>query len=116
MEKIISTLKRIPIRTWVSIIMVVIVIINYVLTMMGKPLINLGEEEITYVVNTLLSIVMIGYTAWQNNSTSENAIIADEILFALRDGIISKDEIETFIDNHKNLIDNNNNKVETKNE
>ena len=107
MEKVINTMKKVPVRTWVSIVMVVIVAINYVLTIMGKPLINLGEEEITYAVNTLLSIVMIGYTAWQNNSATENAIIADEILFALRDGVISKEEVEEFIAKHKNSIEEN---------
>lgn len=100
-NKIIERIKKIPTRTYVSMVMVIIVIINYILTTMGKPLINLGEEEITYAVNTIINMILIGYAAWENNSISEKAIIADEILFALRDGVISKDEIEDFINKHK---------------
>lgn len=99
--KIIETLKKIPVRTYVSAIMVLIVIINYVLTAMGKPIINLGEETITYSVNTVLNLIFIGFSMWKNNSVTDNAIAADEVLYMLRDGKITKEELEEFINNHK---------------
>ena len=100
-EKIIEKLKKIKPHTWVSLVMVLIVICNYALTAMGKPLINLGEEEITYAVNTILNLVFIGYAAYKNNSITEKAQLSDEILYALRDGKISKEELEQFIADHK---------------
>ena len=54
------------------------------------------------VVNIVLNTVFILYPAWKNNSVTEKATIADEILYALRDGNISKEEIEDFIEKHKN--------------
>lgn len=99
--KIIETLKKIPARTYISAVMVIIVIINYILTALGKPIINLGEDVITYGVNTVLNLIFIGFSMWKNNSVTDNAIVADEVLYMLRDGKISKDELETFIENHK---------------
>lgn len=97
----IETLKKIKPHTWVSIIMVIIAIVNYVLIAMGKPVINLEEEAITYGVNTVLNLVFIAYPMWKNNSITENALIADDLLFMLRDGKIDKSELEQFIEEHK---------------
>lgn len=97
----IETLKKIKPHTWVSIVMVIIAIVNYVLIAMGKPVINLEEEAITYGVNTVLNLVFIAYPMWKNNSITENALIADDLLFMLRDGKIDKSELEQFIEEHK---------------
>lgn len=97
-----ETLKKIKPHTWVSLIMVIVVAINYIFIALGKPAINLGEEEITYAVNTIINIVFIGYAAYKNNSVTQNAQMADEVLYALRDGKITKEELETFITEHKN--------------
>lgn len=94
--------SRVKPHTWVSLMMVIIVIINQVLTALGKPIINIGEDQITYFVNTVMNIAFIGYAAWKNQSVTDNAQMADEILYALRDGKISKDELEQFIEDHKN--------------
>lgn len=99
--KIIETLKKIKPHTYVSIVMVIIAIVNYVLIAIGKPVINLEEEAITYGVNTVLNLVFIAYPMWKNNSITENALIADDLLFMLRDGKIDKSELEQFIEEHK---------------
>lgn len=97
-----EAIKKIKPHTWVSLVMVVLVVVNYALTAMGKPIINVGEEDITYIVNTVLNLVFIGYAAYKNNSITSNAQMADEVLYALRDGKITKEELEGFIENHKN--------------
>lgn len=99
--KIIETLKKIKPHTYVSIVMVIIAIVNYVLTAMGKPIINLGEDAVTYGVNTVLNLIFIGYPMFKNNSVTDNAIIVDDVLYMLRDGKISKEELEQFIEEHK---------------
>lgn len=94
--------KSIKPHTWVSVLMVLVVIVNQVLSVIGKPVINIGEEQITYVVNMVMNIVFIVYAAWKNNSVTDNAQITDEVLFMLRDGKISKEELEGFIEAHRN--------------
>lgn len=99
--KIYETMKKIKPHTYVSVVMIVIAIVNYVLTATGKPIINLGEDAITYGVNTVLNLVFIGYGAWKNNSVTDNAIMADDVLYMLRDGKITKEELVQFISDHK---------------
>lgn len=94
-------IKNIKPHTWISLVMVIIALLNYVLTAIGKPIINIGEDQITYVVNTVMNLAFIIYPAWKNNSVTDNAQMADEVLYALRDGKISKEELEMFIANHK---------------
>lgn len=100
-DKVFNAMKRIKPHTYVSIVMVVIAVINYALTAMGKPIISLGEDVVTYAVNNILNLLFIGYAAWKNNSLSDNAILADDVLYMLRDGKISKEELEQFISDHK---------------
>lgn len=99
--KIIETLKKIPTKTYISIVMVVIAVINHILLAMGKPVLVIGEETVTYTVNTAIDILLIGYTAWKNNSVTDYAILTDSLLYYLRDGKISKEELEQFIKEHK---------------
>lgn len=99
--KIIETLKKIPTKTYISIVMVAIAMANHILVAMGKPVLVIGEETITYAVNTVIDILLIGYTAWKNNSVTKYAVLADSVLFMLRDGKISKEELEQFIEEHK---------------
>lgn len=94
-------LKEIQPHTYVSIVMVILVAINQVLMVTGKPIINCGEQQVTYWVNIVLNVVGIVYPAWKNNSLTEFAKICDTILFMLRDGSISKQELEEFIEKHK---------------
>lgn len=101
-EKVMEVLKTIKPHTYVSIIMMVVSFINYGLMATGNPLINLGEQDITFAVNMVLGIVFIVYAAWKNQSVTTNAKMADEILYMLRDGKISKEELETFVEAHKN--------------
>lgn len=92
-----SNLKNVQPHTYISIVMLVVVIANQCLTLMGQPLINLGEDQITFWVNTVLNLVGILYPAWKNQSFSSMAQYADTILYMLRDGKITTDELEEFI-------------------
>lgn len=95
-------LKNIKPHTWVSIVMVLLVIVNSVLTAMGKPVIEFQEDQITAIVTVIMDLVFIGFAVYKNQSITEFAQIADEVLYMLRDGRISKDEVTTFIEKHKN--------------
>lgn len=94
-------IKNIQPHTYVSIIMIILVIINQILLSLGKPMIDCGEDTITYWVNIVFNIIGIIYPAWKNNSFTELAQYADSALTALRDGKITKEELEAFIDDNK---------------
>lgn len=94
-------LKDVKPHTYVSIVMILVVIINQCLTLMGQPLINFGEDQITFWVNTALNLIGILYPAWKNQSFSSLAQYGDTILYMLRDGKITTDELEEFIKRYK---------------
>lgn len=95
-------LKNIKPHTWVSIVMVLLVIVNSVLTAMGKPVIEFQEDQITAIVTVIMDLVFIGFAVYKNQSITEFAQIADEVLYMLRDGKLTKDEVMIFIEKHKN--------------
>lgn len=98
-------LKQIPKNTWVSIAMIIVVIINHILSIIGKPLINLGESQITMIVNIIFDTVVLGYAAWKNHSFTDYAQLADEVLYALRDGKITQEEIKNLVNKIPEDID-----------
>lgn len=101
-DKVMNVLKNIKPHTYVSIIMMIVAFINYGLMTAGKPIINLGEADITFAVNMILGVVFIVYAAWKNQSITSNAQMADEVLYMLRDGKIDKEELQAFVEAHKN--------------
>ena len=93
-------IRQIPRHTWISLAMVILVIVNHILTSLGKPVINLGEVQITAIVNGLIDFAVIAYAAWKNQSVTTFAQIADGILYALRDGKVTKEEVLAFLEEH----------------
>lgn len=91
-------------HTWVSIIMVLLLFANQILRLAGIPILKFEEGDITYAVNTILGIIAVVYPAWKNNSVTELAQIGDEILYALRDGKITKEEVAFFLKTHSNEV------------
>lgn len=90
-------LKNIPTHTWVSIVMIILVVTNNILASMGKSPIQFGEDQITMAVNAVIDMIAFGYVAWKNNSITGYAQLADKVLYALRDGKITEDEIMDLI-------------------
>lgn len=101
-DKIFNILSKIKPHTYVSIVMILFLAINTIsIYITGNPLIQFSEESVTDAVNIILNIVFIGYTFWQNNSISDAALCADDILTILKDGKITRKEIEDFINKYK---------------
>lgn len=97
--------KNVKPHTYVSMVMTIIAIANYALTAMGRPIIRLSNEDITFAVNVAMSIVFTVYPMWKNNSYTELAQLSDKTLYALRDGKISKDELEQFISEYSHSME-----------
>lgn len=71
--------------TIVRTVMLVIVIINLILKQTGHAIIDVSENEILSVVETIIELAVIIVSFWKNNSYSKNAIKADIFLKELRD-------------------------------
>ncbi len=104
MKKIVNFFKSINWKdikphTYVSMVMVVVAVVNYALTAVGQPIIHLSDETVTFWVNTAMTIIFAVYPMWKNNSYTDMAQLADKAMYALRDGKITKEELERFIEN-----------------
>lgn len=91
-------IKNIPSHTWVSVVMIILVVINHILAAMGKSPIQFEEAQVTMAVNAVIDIIAFAYVAWKNNSITGYAQLADKVLYALRDGKLTEDEILELIE------------------
>ena len=71
--------------TIVRTIMLIIVIINLILKQTGHNLINVSENEVLGLVETIIELAIIITTFWKNNSFTKNAQKADEFLKQLKE-------------------------------
>lgn len=89
--------KDIKPSTYVSAIVLIFTMVNYVLNIMGKPAININENEIGAWVTAIVGVVGIVYSWYHNQSISHPAQVADDVMKILKDGRITISELEDFI-------------------
>ena len=71
-------------RIIVQLFVYIISIVNTVCTMLGFPLLNLGEESITEVVNVVVTVVTWVAGIWFNFNATKSAKEAQSYLDSLK--------------------------------
>lgn len=71
----------------------VLALINTVFVAAGRPVIELEDETITVLINTLFTVAAAVWSWWKNNSVTKAAVTADQVLDAIREGTITATEI-----------------------
>ena len=89
--------KDIKPSTYVSAVVLIFTMVNYVLNIMGKPVFNINENEIAAWVTAIVGVVGIIYSWYKNQSITHPAQVADDIMKILKDGRITISELEDFI-------------------
>lgn len=89
--------KDIKASTYVSAVVLIFTMVNYVLNIMGKPVININENEIAAWVTAIVGVVGIVYSWYKNQSITPPAQVADDVMKILKDGRITISELEDFI-------------------
>lgn len=89
--------KDIKPSTYVSAVVLIFTMVNYVLNIMGKPVININENEIAAWVTAIIGVVGIVYSWYKNQSITHPAQVADDVMKILKDGRITISELEDFI-------------------
>lgn len=102
MNKIKNFLEQINVKdikasTYVSAVVLIFTMVNYVLNIMGKPVININENEIAAWVTAIVGVIGIIYSWYKNQSITHPAQVADDIMKILKDGRITISELEDFI-------------------
>ena len=89
--------KDIKPSTYVSAVVLIFTMVNYVLNIIGKPVININENEIAAWVTAIVGVVGIVYSWYKNQSITHPAQVADDVMKILKDGRITISELEDFI-------------------
>ena len=89
--------KDIKASTYVSAVVLIFTMVNYVLNIMGKPVININENEIAAWVTAIVGVVGIIYSWYKNQSITKPAQVADDVMQILKDGKITPAELEDFV-------------------
>lgn len=89
--------KDIKPSTYVSAVVLIFTMVNYVLNIMGKPAININENEIGAWVTAIVGVIGIIYSWYKNQSITHPAQVADDVMNILKDGRITVAELEDFI-------------------
>ena len=85
------------INTIVRMVALVLVLVNQGLTAMGMSPIPIDNAQLEEVIATLLTVVVAVWTAWKNNSISKGALAADKVKDAIKDGLLTPEEIDELI-------------------
>lgn len=81
-------------RTIISTVINLLAFVNAVMVMLGKPVLNIDNGDLTIAINAIITVVVWAYGFWKNNSFTPAAIKADEYLDLLRTGEYFEDEKE----------------------
>ena len=90
-------LKNISAGTITRTLFLVLALMNQVLAVFGKPLLNITEDEIGQAVSIIWTIVATIVAWWKNNSFTTVAIMADQFKIGVKNGIISEKSAENII-------------------
>lgn len=89
--------KDIKASTYVSAVVLIFTMVNYVLNIMEKPVININENEIAAWVTAIVGVAGIIYSWYKNQSITKPAQVADDVMQILKDGKITLAELEDFV-------------------
>lgn len=65
-------------------VILVVALVNQALTMTGKSILPISDEQITEVISLAFTVVSALIAWWKNNSFTQAAITADETMKTLK--------------------------------
>ena len=77
-------MKNVKKETIIRTIISALALLNSVLVMAGKPIVNIGDETIEQGVNIVATVLTTVWVWWKNNSFTQSAIQSDEYLSELK--------------------------------
>ena len=77
-------MKNVKTETIVRTVILIVALINQGLTVVGKSLLPITDEQITEVITLVITIGASLWAWWKNNSFTQNAIEADKVLDQLK--------------------------------
>lgn len=76
--------KRVKLSTWIRLIVLAVAVINAAMQIFGFDAVELGNETAEKTASVIVLVVTAASAYWKNNSFTEAAQAADEILQTIR--------------------------------
>ena len=95
-------LKDVKPHTIVSLLAMILSYINMGLLQTGKPIIDIGTDELNFYVGLAYTIIITIYGWYKNHSITTSAQCADDILYKMRDGKLTIDEVVELTNKYAN--------------
>ena len=78
-------MKKIKTETIVRTVILIVALINQALTVAGKSLLPITDDQISEIITLAITIGASLWAWWKNNSFTKHAIEADRVLDKLRE-------------------------------
>lgn len=101
MKKIIEKLKSLSTGTMVRTVLQVLIYINQFIAVLGSS--SFASSPVYQWVSFIVTLVITGLTYWYNNDWTKAAQTSEEIFDMLKDGKITYEEMNKFIEDHKSI-------------
>lgn len=75
---------KIKTGTIVRTIILIVALVNQVLSIIGKPVLPITDEQIEQIVTLVITIVAALWNWWKNNSYTKAAIEGDQLMNKLK--------------------------------
>lgn len=82
----------VKLETIIRTVCLVVALVNQGLTMAGHSLLPITDEQVSELLTLVFTIAASLWAWWKNNSFTEAAIVADEIMHDIKSGDIVFDE------------------------
>jgi len=83
--------------TIVRVVALILALVNQALVAVGMSPIPVESAELEMIISTIATILIAIYAAWKNNSFTAGAQAADRVKDAIKDGVLTPEELDELI-------------------
>ena len=103
--KIVEGLQTVPLKSWVLLISLILILVNIVLSAFGVNPIIISEDSIGMIISGALAIIAPIYMMWKNWNGTKEAQTSQEVLDLMKQGLTTVEQVQKYIDEVKKLAD-----------
>lgn len=79
-------MRKIKLDTIIRTVCLVLALVNQGLTIAGYPLLPISDEQVSELLTLGFTVVTALWAWWKNNSFTQAALVADEIMHDIKSG------------------------------
>lgn len=103
--KIVEGLQTVPLKSWVMLISLLLILANIVLSALGVNPISISEDNLYMIISGALAILAPLYAMWKNWNGTKEAQTSQELLDLMKQGLATADQVQEYIENIKKIAD-----------